>query len=53
MVVRQDENGVTLTEGDQVSIDKAIYISLCRRHWEEEMGRWPAAETAEPERKRA
>lgn len=53
MVVRQDENGVTLTEGDQVSIAKAIYTSLCRRHWEEEMGRWPAAETAEPERKRA
>lgn len=53
MVVRQNENGVTLTEGDQVSIEKTIYVSLCRRHWEEEMGRWPAAEAVEPERKRA
>ena len=40
MVVRQNEHGVTLTEGDQVSIDKAIYTSLCRPHWEEAMGRW-------------
>jgi thymidine kinase len=53
MVVRQNENGVTLTEGDQVSIEKTIYVSLCRRHWEEEMGRWPAAEDVAPERKRA
>jgi thymidine kinase len=53
MVVRQNERGETLTEGDQVSIEKAIYVSLCRRHWEEEMGRWPAAEFVTPERKRA
>ena len=53
MVVRQNERGETLTEGDQVSIEKAIYVSLCRRHWEEEMGRWPIAEIVTPERKRA
>lgn len=41
MVVRQDAEGRTLTDGDQVSIEKSVYISLCRRHWEEETGRWP------------
>lgn len=41
MVVRQDGQGRTLTEGDQVSIEKSVYISLCRKHWEEETGRWP------------
>lgn len=51
MVVRQNERGETLTEGDQVSIEKAIYTSLCRRHWEEAMGRWPIAEAVEPVRK--
>lgn len=42
MVVRQDAEGHALTAGEQVSIEKAVYVSLCRRHWEEEMGRWPA-----------
>ncbi len=41
MVVRQDMQGRTLLEGDQVSIEKSVYVSLCRRHWEEETGRWP------------
>jgi thymidine kinase len=41
MVVRQDEQGRTILEGDQVSIEKSVYISLCRRHWEEETARWP------------
>lgn len=41
MVVRQDENGRVLTEGDQVSIEKSVYVSLCRKHWEQETGRWP------------
>jgi thymidine kinase len=41
MVVRQDEAGYALQTGDQVGIEKAQYVSLCRRHWEEEMGRWP------------
>lgn len=41
MVVRQDADGRVLTDGDQVSIEKSVYVSLCRRHWEEETGRWP------------
>ena len=42
MVVRKDESGRVITAGDQVSIEKSIYVSLCRKHWEEETGRWPA-----------
>ncbi len=41
MVVRKDEQGRAITEGNQVSIEKSIYVSLCRKHWEEETGRWP------------
>ena len=41
MVVRRDSEGGALTEGNQVSIEKSVYVSLCRRHWEEEIGRWP------------
>jgi thymidine kinase len=41
MVVRQDTQGRVLLEGDQVSIEKSVYLSLCRRHWEEATGRWP------------
>jgi thymidine kinase len=41
MVVRQDTQGRVLLEGDQVSIEKSVYVSLCRKHWEEETGRWP------------
>ncbi len=41
MVVRQGEDGQVLLDGDQVSIEKSVYVSLCRRHWEEETGRWP------------
>ena len=41
MVVRRDMEGRPLTEGSQVSIEKSVYVSLCRRHWEEEVGRWP------------
>jgi thymidine kinase len=41
MVVRQGADGRVLTEGNQVSIEKSVYVSLCRKHWEEEMGRWP------------
>lgn len=42
MVVRLGPDGKALTEGDQVSIGKSTYVSLCRRHWEEKMGRQPA-----------
>jgi len=41
MVVRRNRDGRALTQGEQVSIDKSLYVSLCRRHWEEETGRWP------------
>jgi len=39
MVVRQDENGKTLVDGDQVQIGgNEAYVSLCRRHWRSEVG---------------
>ena len=41
MVVRRDMEGRPITQGSQVSIEKSVYVSLCRRHWEEEVGRWP------------
>jgi thymidine kinase len=41
MVVRQSADGRVLLEGDQVSIEKSVYVSLCRKHWEQETGRWP------------
>jgi thymidine kinase len=42
MVIRQDENGKTLRDGDQVQIGgNETYVSLCRRHWREEMGDRP------------
>ena len=40
MVVRQPEGGDVIREGDQIEIggnDK--YVSLCRRHWADVMGR--------------
>jgi len=41
MVVRLGPDGRALTEGEQISIEKTTYLSLCRRHWEERMGRLP------------
>jgi thymidine kinase len=41
MVVRQSVEGGVVVEGDQVSIEKSVYVSLCRKHWEEAVGRWP------------
>lgn len=39
MVVRQDDQGNALTEGDQVQIGgNETYVSLCRRHWREAVG---------------
>ena len=46
MVVRQTADGRALKTGDQVSIEKSMYVSLCRMHWEEETDRWPVAKTA-------
>jgi thymidine kinase len=41
MVVKRDETGRVQTGGDTVSPEKADYVSLCRKHWEEAFGRWP------------
>lgn len=46
MVVRKGPDGQVATAGDQIGIEKAMYVSLCRRHWEEETGRWPTAAPA-------
>ncbi|WP_163268971.1 thymidine kinase [Chelativorans alearense] len=42
MVVRLGPDGKVAKKGEQVAIGKDVYVSLCRRHWEEEMGRWRA-----------
>ena len=39
MTARIDEGGEALTQGAQVSVGKEVYVSLCRRHWEEALGR--------------
>lgn len=39
MVVRLGEDGKVAKQGEQVAIGKDVYVSLCRSHWEEEMGR--------------
>ena len=39
MVVRLGEDGKVARQGEQVAIGKDVYVSLCRAHWEEEMGR--------------
>ena len=39
MVVRLDENGQVLTDGDQVQIGgNETYLSLCRKHWRAAVG---------------
>ncbi|MFV1492914.1 thymidine kinase [Phaeobacter sp. JH18-32] len=44
MVIRQDENGQTITEGAQVQIGgNETYVSLCRRHWREATGDLPTS----------
>jgi thymidine kinase len=40
MVVRLGPDGKVARQGEQVAIGKDIYVSLCRRHWEDEMGRF-------------
>lgn len=46
MVVRLTPEGKALTAGDQVGIEKSMYLSLCRVHWEEQTGRWPLAKAS-------
>lgn len=39
MVIRTNDQGDVLTQGDQIQIGgNERYVSLCRRHWREEMG---------------
>jgi thymidine kinase len=38
MTARLDKSGRALTQGDQVDTDKAHYVSLCRKHWEDVTG---------------
>ncbi|MEX0318668.1 MAG: thymidine kinase [Ruegeria sp.] len=46
MVIRQDEAGNAITEGAQVQIGgNETYVSLCRRHWREAVGKQPPTET--------
>jgi thymidine kinase len=47
MVVRQNQEGHVLTEGEQVQIGgNETYVSLCRRHWREAVGdRMPVPDT--------
>ncbi len=35
MTARMDEAGNVVTTGDQVSVGKQVYVSLCRKHWRE------------------
>lgn len=39
MTARLDPEGHIVREGDQIRVEKASYTSLCRRHWEEALGR--------------
>lgn len=43
MVLRHDPSGAVTTSGEQIAVEKSLYVSLCRRHWEDETGRFPAA----------
>lgn len=44
MVVRQDDQGRVLVDGDQVQIGgNESYVSLCRRHWREAVGDLPSS----------
>ncbi|MGI3168752.1 thymidine kinase [Pseudooceanicola sp. C21-150M6] len=42
MVVRRGADGLALREGNQVQVGgNETYVSLCRRHWRQEMGDLP------------
>ena len=45
MVLRHDPSGAVTTSGAQIAVEKSLYVSLCRLHWEEETGRWPVGPT--------
>ena len=35
MNLRKSASGEAVRDGDQVAVDKDVYVSLCRRHWRE------------------
>ncbi|MEO1038750.1 MAG: thymidine kinase [Pseudomonadota bacterium] len=39
MNLRRDSKGAAITEGEQLGVEKTDYVSLCRKHWLEAMGR--------------
>lgn len=39
MTARLGPDGDVVTDGDQIRVEKAEYVSLCRKHWEEALGR--------------
>ena len=47
MTLRLDAEGVVVSSGDQVGVDKARYVSLCRKHWREALEGKPGAATGE------
>lgn len=38
MVLRRNASGEAAISGAQIEIEKDVYISLCRKHWDDEMG---------------
>ncbi len=52
MVARMTADGKAMLSGDQIGIDKSIYVSLCRPHWADAMiqAKWKALprRTAKP-----
>lgn len=49
MVIRQDDQGRAITEGEQIQIGgNETYVSLCRRHWREAVGDRAANTGADP-----
>ncbi len=39
MVLRKDISGAIAKDGQQVEIEKTQYVSLCRKHWDDGMGK--------------
>ncbi|MFC7292030.1 thymidine kinase [Hirschia litorea] len=38
MVLRKEIGGSIVKQGEQVQIEKTQYVSLCRKHWDDEIG---------------
>ena len=37
MTLRRDSDGATIREGEQIGVEKSVYVSLCRMHWLKEI----------------